>query len=143
MANVVNEIMSLINNGWRAYRGEVDGQVYARVGCRRPGSASWFVRGKSFLCLGCSRRCAEMNPAGFQAALPEGEAHTGFEYSLTPMEMVQKKVLLRADEAAYCLSVSARKIYDLAKEGRLVSHVDKPLRVTAESVLEEMKRVDW
>ena len=60
-------------------------------------------------------------------------------YQLSPDEMVSHKNLLRVDEAAYCLNVSERMIYDWVAEGKLRRLKDSPVRVAAEDVAFLMK----
>jgi excisionase family DNA binding protein len=55
-------------------------------------------------------------------------------YTLTPQEMVKKRFLLRVGEAAYCLNISGRQVYDLINEGKLIRLKDKPIRIKAEDV---------
>lgn len=140
---LIDDVLKLVHSGWRAFRGEVRAEAYGRLDCRRPRVASWFVRGRHFLCLGCSRRCALYDPAGFQLPLPTvfpPEAESRF--TLHPSELVRVKAWLRVKEAAWCLNVSPRQVYKLAAEGVLDRHPESPVRLSAESVRREMERVE-
>jgi ADP-glucose pyrophosphorylase len=116
--------------------------VYDELKCKDPKKAYWVCRWPILYCFGCRERCTPKSPQGFQIMLPEGTIQMHGSYTLTPAEMLKAKTFLRADEAAYCLSVSPRKVYAMAAEGKLVAHIDKPFRVTVESVRDEMNRID-
>ncbi len=62
--------------------------------------------------------------------------------SISASEIVAKKSLLTIREAAYCLACSERHVRDLVDTGTLVRHRALPLRVTSDSVREEMQRLD-
>lgn len=141
-AKQFKEFADLFAKGFRPYTGEVEGNVYDRLKCEDSARAYWIAKWPLLYCFGCGRRCVPKSPQGFQVMLPEGPVRGYGPHALTPAELLRSKSLLRADEAAYCLRVSPRKVYALAAEGRLVAHIDKPLRVTVESVKEEMNRVD-
>lgn len=142
----IEDLLALLARGYAPYRGEVNGCVYGRLRCPRPEKAAWFTRGHKYVCLGCARRCSQMHPDGFQLILPG--VRRGFQVAFATLpaisarELVEKKAFLRADEAAYALGVSRNQVYALIAEGRLIRHVDDPVRVTSKSVLEEMGRVD-
>jgi excisionase family DNA binding protein len=55
-------------------------------------------------------------------------------YQLTPAEMVTRKTLLRVDEAAYCLNISERQVYNWIAEGKLRRVKEQPVRVPAVDV---------
>jgi excisionase family DNA binding protein len=63
-------------------------------------------------------------------------------YTLTPQEMVKKRRLLRVKEAAYCLNVSERHVYDLIAEGKLAALKNKPIRIKVEDVALMMNDFD-
>ena len=139
----LKEFADLYGKGFRPYHGEILPGVYEELGCKDPKKAYWVCKWPILYCFGCGERCTPKSPHGFQVMLPEAaDIKHHSQYTLTPAEMLQSKSFLRADEAAYCLSVSPRKVYAMAAEGKLVAHVDKPFRVTVESVKEEMNRID-
>lgn len=142
-ANTLKEFASLYAKGFRPYQGEINRDVYERLRCRNPERAYWVEQWPILHCFGCRQRCTPRTPEGFQVVLPTVDVGQRTRFDITPAQMVESKTLLRADEAAYCLNVSRSQVYALAAEGRLVRHVDLPLRVTAESVRGEMERVDW
>lgn len=137
----LKEFADLYGKGFRPYNGEILPSVYAELGCKDPNKAYWICKWPILYCFGCNERCTPKSPEGFQVMLPEG-VDLPTQYALTPVEMLAAKVFLRADEAAYCLRVSQRKVYAMAAEGKLIAHIDKPFRVTVESVKHEMNRVD-
>lgn len=55
-------------------------------------------------------------------------------FVLTPQELLARRELLTVQQAAYCLNVSVRKIYDYIAEGRLTRLKDLPVRVRAAEV---------
>jgi len=139
----LKEFADLYGKGFRVYKGEILPNVYEELKCKDPKKAYWVCRWPLLYCFGCKERCAPRSTEGFQTMLPEAPyAKAIGKYSLTPVEMLAAKSFLRADEAAYCLNVSNRKVYAMAAEGKLTPHIDKPFRVTVESVREEMKRID-
>jgi hypothetical protein len=141
-AKQLKEFADLYAKGFRPYTGEVSAIVYERLGCAKPQAAYWICSWPILHCFGCSKRCTPKRPEGFQVVLPCKDNGYNMKFDITPTQMVRSKTLLRADEAAYCLNVSRSQVYALAAEGKLVKHLDLPFRVTAESVFEEMERVD-
>lgn len=141
----IEDLMALLARGYAPYRGEVEGCVYSRVRCPRPEKAAWFTRGQQYICLGCARRCSQAHSSGFQLILPGVRRGFQVAFAMLPAisatELVEKKALLRVEEAAFALGVSRSQIYTLIAEGRLIRHEDDPVRVTSQSVLEEMGRV--
>lgn len=140
-ARLFKEYSELYAKGFRPYKGEVMADVYQRLGCRTPEKAFWICRWPLLYCFGCKHRCTP-TPEGFQMILPDEGVKRQGRFNITPLEMVKAKTLLRADEAAYCLNVSRSQVYALAAEGKLIRHLDTPFRVTSESVIHEMKRID-
>jgi len=128
--------------GFRPYAGEIEAEVYKQLGCKDSSRAYWLHRWPILHCLGCNKRCTPKGTGGFQVPLQLPAVSQG-KYSLLPEEMVRAKKLLRVDEAAYCLNLSERSTRRLIAEGVLVRHQRRPVRVTSESVREEMERVDW
>lgn len=141
MRTRVLEIVMLTKEGWRPYDAEPERSVYERLGCnhvlrghkRKP---FWFVKEDTFICIGCSAHCALKRPAGFPLPLPirYPQPPPGQGYYLTPLEMLERHDLLNAKQAAYCLNVSERKIYDYIAVGKLVKLKDNPVRVRTEEV---------
>ncbi len=136
----LKEFAELFGKGFRPYTGEILPVVYERRECKDPSKAYWICKWPILHCFGCHRRCTPKSAEGFQVMLPEEVKSS--RPKLTPAEIMAAKHFLRVDEAAYCLNVSTRKIYSMAAEGKLIAHVDKPLRITVESVKAEMERVD-
>lgn len=142
----LKEYEELLARGFRPYRGSVAPEVYERLRCdtsyRKP---YWMSKWPLLYCLGCAKRCVPETPDGFQVVLPmtvPESARTPAPFSLTPRQLAESKELLRADEAAYCLNISRRHVYELAETGVLDKHNRSPWRVTAYSVLREMANVD-
>jgi hypothetical protein len=133
----------MMSEGFRPYGGEIAEEVYTALGCKDASRAYWLHRWPILHCLGCNKRCTPKGTEGFQVPilLPAVSPHA--KYSMLPEEMARSKTLLRIDEAAYCLNISERTARKLIAEGVLVRHQRRPVRVTAESVREEMKRVEW
>ncbi len=142
----ITDLLELLGRGYAPFLGEVEGCVYARLMCPRPEKAAWFTRGQKHVCLGCARRCSQAHGEGFQLTLPG--VRRGFRVAFATMpavsaaDLVQKKILLRVDEAAYVLGVSDSLVYQMIAEGKLVRHQNEPVRVTSESVRVELARVD-
>ncbi|SHI60311.1 helix-turn-helix domain-containing protein [Halodesulfovibrio aestuarii] len=130
-------------DGFRPYGGEIDAGVYAKLGCKDSSRAYWLHRWPILHCLGCKKRCTPKSTNGFQVPMKFPAVQERGKFSLLPEEMLRTKKLLRVDEAAYCLSLSEATVRRLVDEGVLVRHVRLPIRITAESVQEEMERVDW
>lgn len=138
------DIVALTKEGWQPYAGRPDKSVYEKLKCglalqnnKRHGRGPfWFVRGDVFCCIGCANRCVLKNPSGFIYPLPFGcpigPKHP--PYMLTPKEMVERHDLLNAKQAAYCLNVSERTIYNYIAEGKLVRLKENPVRVRASEV---------
>lgn len=139
---LIDDIVKLTRNGWRPYRAEAQGHVYTALECQRQQKAYWFVRGDVFLCVGCARRCSLSRPEGFSLPLPILYPQPSEPYSLTPLEMVQRKHLLNVYEAAYCLNCSDRVIYRWIDGGELRRVKKNPVRVLAEDVFRMMNNID-
>lgn len=142
-ATLCREVAKLWSGGFRPYAGEIDPAVYEALGCdKRRREPYWMCRWPILHCLGCARRCTPKSPRGFQAMLPVAETGPRGRKGLSPWELVRAKPLLRVDEVMACLGISRRQAYYLADMGVLVRHVRDPWRVTSDSVLAEMERVD-
>jgi len=144
MSAVFDDLLQLLSRGWAPYQGRVEGRVYERLGCARPKRARWLVCDGKYVCLGCSRRCSLLEPAGFELMLPVTIRTKSFAYASLPAvsaeELLKKKVLLTLRDVEFILSVSSRTVYTLIEEGRLERHPDPPTRITAESVRREVAR---
>lgn len=140
--NRIHDIVTLTRGGWRPYDAEPEKGVYAAIGCelglapKKGKKPFWFVREDVFCCIGCANHCTLKRPAGFPLplpinypALPQGQT-----YQLTPKEMLARLNVLNAKQAAYCLNVSERTIYNYIAEGRLARLRDNPVRVRAADV---------
>jgi hypothetical protein len=143
----VKELMELLRNGFRPYEGAVDGQVYESLRCPNPNKAAWFVRDRdaTYFCLGCARHCLKVAPVGFQVSMLVPRHVTRYFTELPQVsaaELLRAKRFLRVDEAAFCLGVSERQVRHMIDNGVLVRHQDPPVRVTVESVQEEMERLN-
>lgn len=137
--NSLYEVIALTKAGWRPYNAQPEGFVYERLGCKlveRGKKPLWFVREDVFCCIGCTARCCLTRPAGFSLPLPMRINYTIQDqpYSLTPLEMVERKSLLNVKEASYCLNVSERLIYDWIAEGLLIALKQRPMRIRASDV---------
>ena len=144
---LIKDIIALTNEGWRPYPARPENAVYERIGCRnwqkqKPGPF-WFVRGHLYLCVGCASRCLLENPAGFMPMLPIRWRNTPQpSYSISPKEMIERHALLTVRQAAYCLNVSGRTIYDYIAEGKLVRLREYPVRVRTSDVKAMLENVD-
>lgn len=136
----IMDIVTLTKNGWHPYGAKPDQAVYEALGCTpvrngRRDRPFWFVRGDVFCCVGCAAHCTLSRPAGFPLPLPVHPKKIPLQnYSLTPREMLARLDLLNTKQAAYCLNVSERTIYNLIAEGKLVRLREMPVRVRAAEV---------
>lgn len=137
---LIQDIVTLTKEGWRPYNAQPEGFVYERLRCRpflRGKKGYWFVRGDVFLCVGCAARCCLNRPNGFPAPLPIKYEYTPeTPYTLTPVEMAHRLDLLRVPQAAYCLNISERLVYDWIACGKLIKVKDEPIRVRAKEIRE-------
>ncbi len=129
----------MLADGFEQYDGVIDPAVYERLKCTKPERAYWICNWPILHCLGCNKRCTPKNISGFQMVLPR-EAPSVVEWQ-EKVNILLKKRFVRPAEAAFCLDVSERHVRDLVDEGVLVRHVRPPLRVTSESVKQEMERL--
>lgn len=148
----IQTIIELVHRGWRAYSADPQSPVYEKLNCefaperdengkkkRKRSEPYWFVRGDSFVCVGCLKACALSRPEGFILPLPiQYEERPEEPYNLTPEEMVQRKALLRIDEVSYCLNISDRTVRDWIDLGKLRRTEDYPIRVPSEDVKARM-----
>lgn len=137
----VLDIVCLVRNGWTPYHLDPADEVYERIGCTQVTRGKkekpvWFVRGDTFCCIGCPSHCVLKNPEGFRMPLPivyPGEPQTA-KYYLSPEEMLARHDLLNAKQAAYCLNVSERTIYNYIAEGKLVRLKENPVRIRSSEI---------
>ena len=141
------EIIDLLDSGYALYSGEVPEDFYFERRCPSPKKAEWFVRPWSkehaksrYICLGCSRRCSVVDPEGWQLLLPVNKrlpAMVAFAPAreLSAEDLLRLKKVLRTDEAAFVLNISAKTVYDMVNDGRLDAVEGHPVRVTVESVI--------
>ncbi|HAS88262.1 MAG TPA: DNA-binding protein [Desulfovibrio sp.] len=132
-------LRKMLAEGFEQYNGHIDPVVYERLECPDPKKVYWVCHWPILHCLGCNKRCTPKDTSGFQMVLPMVDEP---RYKGATVAELLKKNLLRTDEAAFCLRVSDRQVRKWAQEGILVSHVRKPVRVTSESVKEEMNNLD-
>lgn len=131
------DVVSLIKEGWRPYQAKPDVRVYERLGCRlEKRQPLWFVRGDIYCCVGCSAHCCLQRPAGFPLPLPIRYRHLPHEepFLLTPQELMARRNLLTVKQAAYCLNVSERQVYNYIAEGKLIRLKETPVRVRVDEV---------
>lgn len=64
--------------------------------------------------------------------------YRGSYFTLSPSEMLKRFPLLRVSQAAYCLNISERQVYDLIAEGKLLRTKINPCRVSSVDVAELM-----
>jgi len=136
---LIQDVVMLVRDGWRPYRATPNKRVYEKLGCTptRKRKPYWFVREDIFLCVGCSSRCILKRPEGFPLPLPIRYTRMPDQpFSLTPQEMVSRLDILNVRQAAYCLNVSERTIYDYIAEGKLVRLKEHPVRVRSKEVKE-------
>ncbi|MFO7595383.1 MAG: hypothetical protein R6W92_03445 [Desulfocurvibacter africanus] len=91
------------------------------------------------VCLGCAKQCALVSPEGFELVLPvslKKRVKSCFAYlpQVSAQQLLESKLLLRVDEAAFVLNISESEVRNYVDEGRLAAHPEPPLRVTAESL---------
>lgn len=147
--SLIKDVVTLTKEGWRPYNALPAMSVYEKLGCafvvrgKNPSQPFWFSRGDVFCCVGCGSRCTLTRPNGFPLPLPIQQTYPPEQpYILSPTEMATRLPLLTARQAAYCLNVSDRLIYDYVADGRLVPLKEKPLRVRAEEVRAMMRDFD-
>ena len=139
---LIQDVVTLVKEGWRPYRAEPSMIVYEKLGCplasgNRRRKPYWFVREDVFLCVGCGSRCLLKRPEGFPLPLPIRYSRPVDQpFLLTPQEMVVRHDILNVRQAAYCLNVSERTIYDYIAEGKLIRLKENPVRVRSKEVKE-------
>ncbi|GHV55527.1 DNA-binding protein [Deltaproteobacteria bacterium] len=106
----------------------------AQGDARKNRRAQWFFHREKFLCLGCEKSCALVNPAGFQLPLPLEYAAKKPDVCVSLETLLREKLVLRPDEAAKILDVTHRQIREWVHEGLLDAARGKPLRVTTKSI---------
>ncbi|MEG6550335.1 DNA-binding protein [Desulfocurvibacter africanus] len=138
-ASALDELLKILQAGYLPYRGQIQPTVYQNLDCPKPRRARWFVRQDKHVCLGCARQCALVNPEGFELVLPislKKRVKSCFAYlpQVSAQQLLESKLLLRVDEAAFVLNISESEVRNYVDEGRLEAHPEPPLRVTVKSV---------
>ena len=139
MSSQIDRIMHLAERGWKIYEGRVSAELYEKLQCPAPGFGKWLFEGdraRELACVGCDKYCHAESSANFEPQ-PRHIAkrnQRGAYFTLSPQEMVSRIPLLRVAQAAYCLNVSERTIYDMIAGGKLATAKDRPVRVKAEDV---------
>ncbi len=146
---LIRDVIALTRDGWRPYAEQPELSVYERLGCEpvlkgRKDRPYWFYRGDVYVCVGCASRCSLTRPQGFPVPLPIRYASTPEEpaYMLSPEEMLARHDRLNVKQAAYCLNVSERTVYDYIAEGRLIRLKGNPIRIRAKEVREMRENFD-
>jgi excisionase family DNA binding protein len=144
----IRSLITLVQSGWRPYNHAPRASVYEKLKCPHADTKGrtkpfWFVRGDIFTCVSCAKGCTLSRPNGFYIPLPiQYPEKPEAPFALTPPEMVTHKALLRVDEAAYCLNISERQVYDWIAEGKLRRAKEQPVRVSAEDVSAYMTKFE-
>jgi len=140
MSRQIEDVLRMLQREFLPYKGHIQPIVYEQLGCSNSKKARWFEKQQHYVCIGCRRYCALANPEGFELALPvrnRRRARGYFAYlpQVSAKSLLESKLVLRVDEAAWVLGVSEREIYNYVDDGRLVRASDlPPLRVTTDSV---------
>lgn len=141
---IFDDMLRMLQQGWVPYRGAVDKAEYEGLACKTPAKAWWMHQKQKYVCLGCSKRCSLVDPAGFELLLPVTLQAKRLVFAVLPavsaQDLVEKKMFLNVPEVEFVLSISRRQVYHLLEEGRLESHSDAPVRITAASVKREAAR---
>lgn len=138
----IDAIMSFVERGWHPYAGRVAAEVYESLGCPAPVFGKWLYEGKGAreaVCVGCDRQCRTDCEKGFTP--PPSRVRNLYRdsyFTLSPSEMLKRFPLLRVRQAAYCLNMSERQVYDLIAEGKLLRTKSDPCRVSSAEVAELM-----
>ncbi len=143
--SVIDDVVTLVNSGWRIFQGEIDRKVYEERSCpslrNRRLTPRWFFYGDKYICIGCSKRCSLVRPEGFQARLellyPEKPKSP---FLLTPDEMLSRLRFLTVAQAAYCLNVSKSQIYKMIRNAVLLS-TDSPLRIPVDEIKNYINKI--
>jgi excisionase family DNA binding protein len=140
------DLIILLENNFLPYPGHVPRNFYLGRQCRRPSRAEWYCReGRGgafkmhFLCLGCRRKCVEVDPDWpiFAKLRTPPHRETVFFALVDKMsvdELLRLKRVLRVEEAAWALNVSHQKVRNWVEEGVLEHVPGNPIRVTSDSV---------
>lgn len=146
MKSQIDAITRYVEMGYRAFTGQVSASVYEKLACPAPVFAKWLLyQGdgqKKAVCVGCSKECKPDNLDDFALKTQVRVIDYKKPYAITPSDMVKRHSLLTAKQAAYCLNVSERTIYNMIAEGKLVRTRDNPVRVRASEVEQYMNDFD-
>ncbi|MDR1398132.1 MAG: helix-turn-helix domain-containing protein [Desulfarculales bacterium] len=145
-STLIKRILAFVNHGWKPYNREPSKKVYDKIDCPNLGAKGtkkplWFVREDMLACVTCNRPCVLSQPKDFYLPLPL-KFQQNKSYHLNPKELITHKALLRIDEAAYCLNVSDRLIYDWIAEGKLRKTKIIPVRIPSEDVAALMREIE-
>lgn len=139
MSSQIDRIMHLAERGWKVYEGRVSADLYEQLQCPAPVFGKWLFEGeraRELACVGCDKFCRVDSSADFdpQPRQIADMNRRGAYYTLSPQEMVNRIPMLRVTQAAYCLNISERTIYEWVASGKLAATNDKPVRIKAEDV---------
>lgn len=138
----IDVIMSFVERGWHPYAGKVDAEIYEALSCPAPIFGKWLYEGtraQEAVCVGCDRQCRTSCDNGFSPHPARMQyLYRGSYFTLSPSEMLKRFPLLRVNQAAYCLNISERKVYDLIAEGALPRTKSNPCRVSSADVAKLM-----
>lgn len=147
MKSQIDAITRYIEMGYRAFTGQVSASVYEKLACPAPVFAKWLLyqgaTQKKAVCVGCDKECKPANIDYFSLDTQfKALDYRKHYYAITPTDMVRRHALLTVKQAAYCLNVSERTIYNMIAEGKLVRTRDNPVRVRASEVEQYMNDFD-
>ena len=148
MSSQIDSILYLTERGWYPFTGKVAPEVYKALACPAPLFAKWLYEGKEGLevaCVGCDRLCRTSELEGFSPSprrLKTVYRGSYGYYTLWPAEMVKRLSLLSVSQAAYCLHISERTVYDYIATGKLLALKDRPIRVKSADVAALMNTFD-
>lgn len=146
MKSQIDAITRYVEMGYRAFTGQVSASVYEKLACPAPIFAKWLIfqerTQKKAVCVGCDKECKPDNIEAFLLNTQLKAIDYNRPYAISPSDMVKRHTLLNAKQAAYCLNVSERTIYNYIAEGKLTRTRDNPVRVRASEVEQYMNDFD-
>lgn len=133
--------MTLAREGWRLYDAEPNRSVYGKLDYdhalhgqkRKP---FWFIRDDVFCRIGCADHYTLKRPAGFPLPLSirYSVVPPDQPYTLTSLEVLARHGILTVRQAAYCLNIPERQMYDYITEGEPAKLKDTPVRVRVDEM---------